>query len=543
MTDLSKMKLGKHPAQKDPKALMLAKYLTLPPIPAAVDYAAPVPSWPMMANDRLGDCTCAAMGHTIEGMTTDAGTPFIPTDDQVVAAYSAVSGYNPTTGKNDNGATCLSVLKYWAKTGLGGHVIKAFATIGTEIGTISQALVKSSVYLFGSTYVGLLLPLTAQTQDVWDVVSATGDGAPGSWGGHAVPVVGYDAEGLTFISWGAVRRMTWAFFATYCVAPATKVLTDDLRWVQAGDVPVGAGLLSFDEKGPYRRWKRGVVQSTRIIKLPCQELTFADGTVVVCSKDHRWLTHHHGGTYWIRTDRMRVGGRFATKVVRPLSVWTTDLSREAGYVAAAFDGEGHLSQQDISGRGVGVARVSLGFSQKDNAMRAEMFRCLKALNIKFTVGKDRKDGVGVISITERPELLRVLGSIRPLRLLAKFNPNLLGMMGLNNSQRVAVIARRDVGLQDVVAIKTDAQTFLAEGLASHNCDEAYTVLSKDWIDKTGLAVSNFNFAQLSADLADQGPTTSPKPTTPSSLSTTEVVIGAAVLLAIACFIAFRIGIL
>ena len=44
----------------------------------------------------------------------------------------------------------------------------------------------------------------------------TGDGAPGSWGGHAVPVVAYDSRSLTVVTWGALQTMTWGFWAAYC---------------------------------------------------------------------------------------------------------------------------------------------------------------------------------------------------------------------------------------------------------------------------------------------------------------------------------------
>jgi hypothetical protein len=44
----------------------------------------------------------------------------------------------------------------------------------------------------------------------------SGDGAPGSWGGHAVFVVAYDGRGLTCISWGKLQRMSWNFWVAYC---------------------------------------------------------------------------------------------------------------------------------------------------------------------------------------------------------------------------------------------------------------------------------------------------------------------------------------
>jgi hypothetical protein len=34
-----------------------------------------------------------------------------------------------------------------------------------------------------------------------------GDGAPGSWGGHAAP------RSLTVVTWGALQTMTWGFWA------------------------------------------------------------------------------------------------------------------------------------------------------------------------------------------------------------------------------------------------------------------------------------------------------------------------------------------
>ena len=59
----------------------------------------------MMDNDQIGDCTCAAAGHLIMEWTANAQSKMVtPTDKQIVAAYSAITGYNPTTGANDNGA-------------------------------------------------------------------------------------------------------------------------------------------------------------------------------------------------------------------------------------------------------------------------------------------------------------------------------------------------------------------------------------------------------------------------------------------------------
>lgn len=77
---------------------------------------------------------------------------------------------------------------------------------------------QDGIYLFGGLYTGFALPLSAQRQAVWDVPAggAKGKGEPGSWGGHATSLVAYDARGLTCVTWGALQRMTWPFFKTYC---------------------------------------------------------------------------------------------------------------------------------------------------------------------------------------------------------------------------------------------------------------------------------------------------------------------------------------
>jgi hypothetical protein len=173
----------------------------------------------MMDNDQIGDCTCAAAGHLIMEWTANAGKKMVtPTDKQIVAAYSAVTGYNPVTGANDNGANEIDILNYWRQTGIAGHKIGAFMALEPS----NHNHVMDSVYIFEGCYIGVQLPKSAQPQvqnhQPWSVPPGgpVGDGAPGSWGGHAIPVVAYDARGVTVVTWGALQTMTWSFWEVYC---------------------------------------------------------------------------------------------------------------------------------------------------------------------------------------------------------------------------------------------------------------------------------------------------------------------------------------
>lgn len=220
-------KLGKQAPKKDSRTLMLAKYLTagLPALPTNSDWSQSVSEWGMMMNDSVGDCTCASAGHLIMGWTADQGNEVVPTDEQIIAAYSAITGYNPSDPSTDNGANELDVLNYWRATGIAGHNIGAFMSIDSS----NLDHIKYAVYLFGGAYIGVALPAGVQGADSWgDPPSQDGDWAPGSWGGHAVPIVAFDddAQEFTVITWGKPLKMSYGFFAAYC-EEAYAVLSPD----------------------------------------------------------------------------------------------------------------------------------------------------------------------------------------------------------------------------------------------------------------------------------------------------------------------------
>lgn len=220
--------LGKRPPVHVPGAIQLAAYLPAKriPVPETLDNYGCVSDWGMMRNDELGDCTCAAVGHAIQCWTARNGREVIIPDEEIVTAYSIVSGYDPATGANDNGAVEADVLKYWMEVGFGGHKLDSYAVIETH----SRYQMKLAMYLFGDIYTGVALPLSAQDQKVWSVVHGP-DAEAGSWGGHAVPGGKYDQNGMTVITWGAEQRMTWAWQRRYmdeAYAPLSIDWVDEL---------------------------------------------------------------------------------------------------------------------------------------------------------------------------------------------------------------------------------------------------------------------------------------------------------------------------
>src|SRR6185312_14090042 len=118
------------------------------------------------------------------------------------------------------------VLAYWQRTGIAGHQIGAYASLDV----LSMDHVRCAVNLFGGVYIGAALPLSAQSQTVWDVVDGP-SGESGTLGGHAMAVVAYTPTGPVFVTWGALKIATWAWWAKY-VDEAYALIAPE--WVSGG---------------------------------------------------------------------------------------------------------------------------------------------------------------------------------------------------------------------------------------------------------------------------------------------------------------------
>jgi len=207
--------LGKKAAQVLRGLPALGKYtLHMPNSPFETDYSLALKNLGQMGNDKLGDCTCAAIGHAIQTWTSLTSQEEVIPDDVIINLYSAVSGYVPGDPLSDQGAVATDALKYWYRNPVQGHhSLSGFANIRPG----NRSSVRDAVYLFGVAYIGVQLPLTAQKGD-WDVSpdsDLTGDDAPGSWGGHAIPIVQYDKDSVRFISWGKFKDASWNWLDAY----------------------------------------------------------------------------------------------------------------------------------------------------------------------------------------------------------------------------------------------------------------------------------------------------------------------------------------
>jgi hypothetical protein len=226
-------RFGKHPPMNDYRTLRFKDYLK-PSI------AAPPPSFnvlnrvydnlrtsnpaqlfPMDGNDRLGDCTIAALAHAI---TVYRG---LDKQKRIMAQKDVVKLYLHLTGGVDSGLNELDVLNYWRQTQVDGDEILAFAKIDPK----NHTHVEQAIQIFGGVYIGFQVQQNCiqefDARQPWTPAPLTQDG-------HAVFTVGYDQGGVTVLTWGNTQQGTWAWWDE-CVDEAYAILPPEAE--RAGFAP------------------------------------------------------------------------------------------------------------------------------------------------------------------------------------------------------------------------------------------------------------------------------------------------------------------
>jgi intein/homing endonuclease len=260
----------------------------------------------------------------------------------------------------------------------------------------------------------------------------------------------------------------------YCLAPGTKVLTGDLLWVPIEEITPGTVLLGFDESASAERqfrrmYRPSVVEDVSRVHLPSYKLMLEDGTQFIASSDHPWLVSQGYTGKWVTTEHLQAQDTYTypSKLIKVLDTWEPLHDYDNGYLAAALDGEGWLSQRPPVGKnghkhGKGFV---LGFAQRENAMLDRVLSILNKHEIAYRIKDYRKDLTQVIFSKPRRDAIRLLGETRPLRLLANLDLE-LGMVDLR--RRIPVISKEFIGDQDLIALRTSTRTFIANGFATHN---------------------------------------------------------------------------
>lgn len=239
MVDHSLMRLGRVEPTQPHGLLRLAKYTqraALPPAPSVVDWTNGTAddSWGMAGNDMAGDCVLAGIAHALHCMERwrDGAGRAVATPE-VLNNYRTF-GYAPP--ESDPGCNMAQVMRTWVKDGLlwQGQVDKAEAVVEVRFGNLPQALA-----LFGPILLGVKLPRSAATQELWRSPQTLvgDDNVPGGWGGHCVMLAGAMPGFVKLITWGGVKIAEQGWLEAY-FAEAWALLHP--IWKGTGRTPNGS---------------------------------------------------------------------------------------------------------------------------------------------------------------------------------------------------------------------------------------------------------------------------------------------------------------
>jgi DNA repair photolyase len=167
----------------------------------------------------------------------------------------------------------------------------------------------------------------------------------------------------------------------YCCSGDTPILMADGRTKPIAEVQVGDAIYGTIQSGLYRRYVTTQVLDHWSTTRPAYRITLEDGTELITSRDHRFLTDcgwkhvggpNEGGQQWpslILGDRLLGPGRF-------MSAPVGGPEYRRGYLCGMIRGDGHLGSYTYArtGRSKGdVHRFRLALTDAEALQRTRMY--------------------------------------------------------------------------------------------------------------------------------------------------------------------------
>jgi len=149
---------------------------------------------------------------------------------------------------------------------------------------------------------------------------------------------------------------------TYCVRGSTPILLGDGRTKPIADLSVGDEIFGTARRGAYRRYVKTTVLAHWSTRKPAFHVALADGTELIASGDHRFLTDrgwkHVTGSEWGRERRPHLtlnNKLMGTGGFAPRPIHSADYRR--GYLCGMIRGDGHLGFYRYERAGRAPSRV------------------------------------------------------------------------------------------------------------------------------------------------------------------------------------------
>jgi len=166
-------------------------------------------------------------------------------------------------------------------------------------------------------------------------------------------------EACVCISSGDIGEFkTCRHFCDYCVDENTLILMGDSTFKKIKDVNIGDEIYGVDREGYYKKYVKNVVIKKWITYNKSYKITLNNGTELICSANHRWLTQRG----WRHTyGKLKINGEFSSPLTTNSklfgfgysidnSIFDENIEYKRGYLCGAMIGDGTIGKYDYSGR-------------------------------------------------------------------------------------------------------------------------------------------------------------------------------------------------
>ena len=172
----------------------------------------------------------------------------------------------------------------------------------------------------------------------------------------------------------------------YCLAPETLILMADGRQIPLWQVQVGDRVYGTEVRGNYRRYVITAVHATWNARKGAHRVTLGDGTSLIASGDHRFLTERGwkhvtgrmsgpGARPYLTTNNKLMGfGTMGVSQFEQPHFFSADY--RAGYLTGVVRGDGHVGHYEYtrsSGRRGKVHRFRLALADAEALNRTRTY--------------------------------------------------------------------------------------------------------------------------------------------------------------------------
>lgn len=277
----------------------------------------------------------------------------------------------------------------------------------------------------------------------------------------------------------------WVDGIAYCLAPEHRVLMADFSYKRLDQISVGDKIVAFDEETTERsgmrplprKYKTGHIMAADPIETKRVKVTLSNGKEFITTPDHKWLVRvkgkpaHNKTNNWGWVQSADLDRRH--QVCNPFHEWDKVELWEYGWLAGVFDGEGHISKSNCSQGG-----IQLGFAQRPGLVLDRALEILDKAGVSYKAYMAGSGCMSVRILGSSASKLQLLAKCGCIRLLNKLQPEHLGRVQVtSDKETVTVKSVDDAGIGTVIMLKTDCNTFIADGYAHHNCHYFYNPMS------------------------------------------------------------------